>query len=362
MKKSILTDIKLKILIHLTGWAVILIFPQYLFRLIGVEDTRGLFHFYSNTITYGIIFYVSYLYLVPQLYFKNKKVWYFVANLLLIITLYWILYFVARSYYIGISRDPQFQDMMKNMNPESMKPRPFMEAFRIMNFSFTSILISGFALGLSYMDKHISNEQKRKELEKEKLHSELAFLKNQISPHFFFNTLNNIYSLTTFDTPAAQESILKLSKLMRYLLYDSEHGETLLSNEIDFMNNYIALMKLRINPRVNLEVFFPETYNDVSVPPLLFIPFIENAFKHGISSKGKSFIKISMDIKDGRLTFKSENSLGSGNQPSDPAHSGIGLDNVKKRLSLLFPGKHEMNVLQNESIFSVTLDIELKKS
>ncbi|MBP7508004.1 MAG: histidine kinase [Prolixibacteraceae bacterium] len=362
MKKSILTDNKLKILIHLTGWAVILIFPQYIFRLIGVEDTRGLFHFYTNTITYGIIFYVGYLYLVPRLYFRNKKVWYFVATVFLIIALYWILYFVGRSYYIGLSRGPQFQEMMKEMSPESMKPRPFMEAFRIMNFSFTSILISGFALGLSYMDKHRYNEQKRKELEKEKLHSELAFLKNQISPHFFFNTLNNIYSLTTFDTPAAQESILKLSKLMRYLLYDSEHGETMLSNEIDFMNNYIALMKLRINPRVYLEVSFPESYNDISIPPLLFIPFIENAFKHGISYKGKSFIKISMDINQGRLIFITENSIGSDNQPSDSAHSGIGLENVRKRLSLLFPEKHEMLVVQNDNSFIVTLNIEINKS
>jgi hypothetical protein len=360
MKKSVISDNRLKILIHIIGWAVILIFPQYIFRLIGVQDTRGLFHFYTNTITYGIIFYVSYLYLVPKIYFKNKKVLYLVATVLLIIALYLILYFSSKSYLINNGPDRQFQGMMKNFNSE--RPRQYMEAFRIMNFSFTSILIAGFALGLSYMDKHIYNEQKRKELEKEKLHSELAFLKNQISPHFFFNTLNNIYSLTNFDIPAAQESILKLSKLMRYLLYDSEHGETMLSNEIDFMNNYVALMKLRINPRVDLDVSFPVTYNDVSIPPLLFIPFIENAFKHGISSKGKSFIRINMDIVEGKLIFKSENSVGSDNQPSDPAHSGIGLENVKKRLSLLFPGKHEMNVLRNENTFSVTLNIELNKS
>lgn len=362
MKKSVISDNRLKILIHIIGWAVILIFPQYIFRLIGVQDTRGLFHFYSNTIAYGIIFYMSYLYLVPKLYFKNKKLLFFIASALLIITLYFILFFLSKNHYLDPGRGRQFQENMRNINPEALKPRQFMEAFRIMNFSFTSILIAGFALGLSYMDKHIYNEQKRKELEKEKLHSELAFLKNQISPHFFFNTLNNIYSLTNIDTPAAQEAILKLSKLMRYLLYDSEHGETMLSNEIDFMNNYVALMKLRINPRVDLDVSFPVTYNDVSIPPLLFIPFIENAFKHGISSKGKSFIRINMDIVEGKLIFKSENSVGSDNQPSDPAHSGIGLENVKKRLSLLFPGKHEMNVLRDENTFSVTLSIELIKS
>ena len=136
----------------------------------------------------------------------------------------------------------------------------------------------------------------QKETEKEKLNSELAFLKNQISPHFFFNTLNNIYSLISINAEDSQKAVLKLSKLMRYLLYESEQGNTKLSNEIDFMNNYIDLMKLRMNDKVDLTVSFPKKYEDKNIPPLLFIPFIENAFKHGISYREKSFIDINMMV------------------------------------------------------------------
>ncbi len=356
MKLSIITDKRLQVLIHLIGWAFVLLIPQYIYNILGIGDNRAFSHFYANTVTYGIIFYISYLYLVPKLYFENKKGSYIILTFLLIVALYFLLFFFNKYFLYDAEKNRQFEEMMKLLNPDK-KMRPPMEVFRIMNFLFTSLLIAGFALGLGYMDKNREIEKRGKELEKEKLHSELAFLKNQVSPHFFFNTLNNIYSLTTFDTQAAQESILRLSKLMRYLLYDSEHGETQLSNEIEFMNNYIALMKLRINPRVSLNVSFPSEYRDISIPPLLFVPFIENAFKHGISSKETSFINIKMDINHDVLIFTTENSMGSNTQPSDSEHSGIGLDNVRKRLSLLFPGKHEMNVSQDDKVFRVSLKI-----
>ena len=153
------------------------------------------------------------------------------------------------------------------------------------------------------MEKLNQTEKRQKELEKEKLNSELAFLKNQISPHFFFNTLNNIYSLIGINGPTAQESVLKLSKLMRYLLYESEHGETMISHEIDFMNNYIDLMKLRLSSRVELKVDFPKEFSDFPIPPLLFVPFIENAFKHGISARDRSFIHITLKINNNQISF-----------------------------------------------------------
>jgi len=200
--------------------------------------------------------------------------------------------------------------------------------------------------------------EQQKELEKEKLNSELAFLKNQVSPHFFFNTLNNIYALIEVNSNNAQEAVLKLSKLMRYLLYESEQGETQLDSEIDFMNHYIDLMKLRLSPKVDLQVDLPTENTNKKVPPLLFIPFIENAFKHGISYREKSLIHISLKMDDDKIVFSCNNSLG---KPSEEKpvenHSGIGLENVKKRLNLLFPAKHKLNIDQTNNEYIVYLEI-----
>src|SRR5665648_1160959 len=146
-----------------------------------------------------------------------------------------------------IRRPPRSTLSSSSAASDVYKRQP-MKAFGFFNHFISSVLLSGFAIGLGVMDKLKQNEKKQKELEKEKLNSELAFLKNQISPHFFFNTLNNIYSLIGIDGPTAQDSVLKLSKLMRYLLYESEHGETMISSEIDFMSNYIDLCLLYTSP------------------------------------------------------------------------------------------------------------------
>jgi two-component system, LytTR family, sensor kinase len=214
-----------------------------------------------------------------------------------------------------------------------------------------------FSLGMKVLERHAQTEKLQKELEREKLNSELAFLKNQISPHFFFNTLNNIYSLISINQDDSQKAVLKLSKLMRYLLYDSEHGDTLLSSEIDFMNNYIDLMKLRMSSKISLDVDFPQKYDDISIPPLIFIPFIENAFKHGISYREKSFIRISLKSEGGSLNFNCVNSLIHGKEEKDSEHSGIGLENAKKRLNLLFPAKHKLAINRSDSEFDVQLVI-----
>ena len=146
---------------------------------------------------------------------------------------------------------------------------------------------------------------------------------------------------------------------MRYLLYESEHGNTKLSNEIAFMNHYIDLMKLRMSDKISLLVSFPDDYEDVSIPPLLFIPFIENAFKHGISYREKSFIDISMKTMKDTISFRCVNSNMSSGEIFETDHHGIGLENVSKRLNLLFPGRHELKINKSDKIFEVLLDIKL---
>ena len=182
-------------------------------------------------------------------------------------------------------------------------------AMHLYNYTFNAIAFTVFAMGLKILERHAEIEKRRKELEKEKLNSELAFLKNQISPHFFFNTLNNIYSLIGINTTDSQEAVLKLSKMMRYLLYESEQGETNLNAEIEFMNNYIDLMRLRLSDKVKLTISFPVKYDETKIPPLLFISVIENAFKHGISYREKSFIDISMEVSKEMITFRCANSM-----------------------------------------------------
>ena len=225
----------------------------------------------------------------------------------------------------------------------------------------TAFIMSGFAIGLKYSEVMRQNEKERKELEEEMLNSELALLKNQISPHFFFNTLNNIYSLIGINTDEARESVLNLSKLMRYLLYESENGDTRLSREIDFIKNYIDLMKLRLSSRITLNVTLPENYKDLVIPPLLFIPFIENAFKHGTSLQGNSVISISMVITGKNIIFSTQNSVSRSSTEGPVPDSGIGLENVKKRLNLLFPKSHELVIEEKDLLFNVYFKLDVKE-
>ncbi|MFA5327299.1 MAG: histidine kinase [Prolixibacteraceae bacterium] len=356
-----ISDKKISIGLHVIAWIIVISIPLYLNNAFGGGDRHRLYQFYVHALSAVIIFYVGYLWLVPRFFLQNKKLAY--AGILagLILVTYFITSYINDTLLFDAVQDAKFREAMRKLSEGTKNSHSPMRLFGFYNHFIASILISGFAMGLGVMEKLKENEKKQKELEKEKLNSELAFLKNQVSPHFFFNTLNNIYSLIGIDGPTAQESVLKLSKLMRYLLYESEHGETLMSHEIDFMTNYIDLMKLRISQRVELQIDFPKDFPDFSIPPLLFVPFVENAFKHGISYRDRSFITIQMKIEGNRVHFYSENSIGKSNQPEDLQHSGIGLENVKKRLNLLFAGKHELKISSNETTFKVDLSIETEK-
>lgn len=360
MFKSItISDKKITIILHAIALILVIIIPFYLNSVFGGANSHRLYQFYVHTFSAVIIFYLGYLWLVPNFFLQDKKALYLVILVGIILSTYGMTTFINETLLSDAVRDAQFLENYKKVTGEN-KPPPF-KVFGFFNHIVASILISGFAMGLAVMEKLKENEKRQKELEKEKLNSELAFLKNQVSPHFFFNTLNNIYSLIGIDAPTAQESVLKLSKLMRYLLYESEHGETLMSHEIDFMTNYIDLMKLRISQKVELQIDFPKDFPDFSVPPLLFVPFVENAFKHGVSYREHSYITIQMKIEGHHVHFYSENSVGKNNQPEDIQHSGIGLENVKKRLNLLFAGKHELKISSSETIFKIDLTIETEK-
>jgi two-component system LytT family sensor kinase len=359
MPGRILSRKWIQVVIHVLIWAILIIIPIYLSGRYG--DNRRFFRlfFIKDIITYGILFYVNYLILVPVLFFKGKRVKYFIAVVVMIIGFFLISDLTTSSL---IKRSERSQ----NIEPRMERPGESKAAFRmghIYNYTLASIVVIFLSLGLGSLNRQTEIERKQEQLEKEKLNSELAFLKNQISPHFFFNTLNNIYSLIEINKDYAKDSVIKLSRLMRYLLYESDHGETPLSKEIEFMNNYIDLMKLRLTDKVDINVSFPSVDEKLAVPPLLFIPFIENAFKHGNTSRGNSLIHISIEILKESLTFHCKNTItGQNNGSENLSESGIGLENAVKRLNLLFPDTHDLKISREGNIFDVFLKIKLQKT
>jgi len=221
-----------------------------------------------------------------------------------------------------------------------------------------AILILGANLGVAHYFKQRRREDNLKELERQKLQQELEYLKYQINPHFFMNTLNNIHALVDIDPEKAKSTIIELSRLMRYVLYESSKPTILLSKEIDFLKQYIALMRLRYTDKVSISVIMPEDIPGIEVPPLLFISFIENAFKHGVSYEQESFINVSMQLLGGYLNFICENSKNVKQQEGakDP-HSGIGLENVKKRLKLIYGNDYFFLTSDKNDAYEVTLKI-----
>lgn len=369
IKTNQLMNKKIVILIHIAVWTVLFGFFPLLLYIDSDYDPVFLERSIVQAGIFIILFYFNYLVLIPRLIFNKKIFSYTLAiSLLLIICLFVFNYFeqINEKKRIRFRDDKQFEKKFipecaakeKNIFKPQFKPRPSRK-WPYYNFMLISLLISGISLGLRLSEKFIQNEKIRKETEKEKLNSELAFLKNQVSPHFFFNTLNNIYSLVEINTAEGQKAILQLSKLMRYLLYESEHGNTLLSREIEFMSNFVDLMKLRLSQKVDLKVIFPIKYNDIEIPPLLFISFIENAFKHGISYIEPSFINISMSVNKKEIYFWCSNSLVKKEKEDIKTASGIGLENVKKRLELLYPDKYNLVINRTEVFYSVALTIEI---
>ncbi len=204
-------------------------------------------------------------------------------------------------------------------------------------------------------------EAGRKAVENERLTAELNFLKAQINPHFLFNTLNNLYYLAYTQSPATTEVIAKLSQMMRYMIYDSNYTTVPLSKEIEYMENYISLERLRLNDQIPIRFSVaggnPE---GVLIAPLIFITFLENAFKHGVSNNHpQAWINISIELEGRQCLYKVENSKLPYSKPAAESKSGIGLQNVKRRLELSYPNRHNLTVEDTEDRYSVQLNIIL---
>jgi two-component system, LytTR family, sensor kinase len=351
----------LPIILHVLAWLTLVILPQLIINRFWGNNNYVAWEFYFNASVYGFIFYINYLWLVPRFFLSERKPYYFLFAVLVILALYFFSSYIYSHYIHDPAREKAMAEIFEKLGEKKPSHRGPFRQMQVYFFILLSILVTGFSLGLKVLERHSDTEKRQKELEKEKLNSELAFLKNQVSPHFFFNTLNNIYSLIEISKDDAQEAVLKLSKLMRYLLYESEQGKTLLSHEVDFMKNYIDLMKLRLSNKVELKIDFPDKLKEYHIPPLLFVPFIENAFKHGISYREKSFVHIALKSENDVITFQCSNSLTNKKEKTHSEnHSGIGLENVKKRLNLLFPDRHSLKIDTSGNSFDAFLEIDLQ--
>ncbi|MBR4967347.1 MAG: sensor histidine kinase [Bacteroidaceae bacterium] len=209
----------------------------------------------------------------------------------------------------------------------------------------------------------IRRDEHFKELEKEKLRSELEYLKYQINPHFFMNSLNNIHALIDIDKEKAQGAVREMSKLMRYVLYDKASMFIPLEKEIQFLESYVDLMRLRYTEKLEIKVFFASDVQDVYVPSLLFMQFVENAFKHGVTYKKQSFIEISLTVDEANeiVLFTCRNTLpDAGVKTAISAAGGIGVENAKKRLGLLFGDKACLNIDNTGEWYNVELKIPIQ--
>lgn len=224
----------------------------------------------------------------------------------------------------------------------------------------TSVLVSAFVALLRFFSEWHDLEEQRKELRSEKLIAELKFLKNQVNPHFLFNTLNNLYSLAYSKSPKTTEVISRLSQMMRYMVYDSNHDLVPLEKEIEYMQNYISLEKLRLNEDIPITLEIEGDPIQKKIAPLLLIPFLENAFKHGVSNTNpQSWVKTTLTIRGHQLHFEVTNSKLNKQGTAGSSNSGIGLENVQKRLDLKYPQLHDLKIASMDTQFSVKLDIQL---
>lgn len=355
--------------IHLLVWSLFGLFFFYQPVFSGADLTRE--YILRQTITLSLLvlaFYFNSIVLVPALLFRNQTVLYLVTAICVVISIAFVNRWTDRIFIqnqrtgsatFQRSRLPE-RDVSTAPGPPPAEPR-----MRLGLRDILTLIISGLVIGISTAvittQKWQKDNQERKELEKDKITSELSHLKAQINPHFFFNTLNNIYVLTSVDARLAGEAIHQLSRMMRYLLYDTQNEKTLLSQEIAFVKTYISLMQLRLTEAVEININIPTSLNDMPMAPMIFMPFIENAFKHGVSATHPCYIHIMFAQKDNQLNLTIRNSIMKDNSVSLDKGSGIGLVNTRRRLDLLYAGKYKLDIRQDDGArnYSVHLSLDL---
>lgn len=335
MKRLPFIEKRLEIMIHAISWFLVFTFPVMLTEWGNRIDWVQCLRHAIVPLCSCIIFYVNYLYLVPRYLFRNEGGRFLLLNVLCIAMMAWVIHFSH-----GLFWEPSPRPFVPDGIPVPPPPHPWMFWGRhLVMLVFVAGLSTAFRISIRW--RH--TERKLVQAEREKSEAELKNLKNQLNPHFLLNTLNNIYALIAFDGNRAQAAVQELSKMLRYMLYDNQSAKVPLGKELDFIDNYISLMRIRLPKSVEVSVHLDAGKNPLKISPLIFISLIENAFKHGVSPTEHSFISISIEgHADGRIVCEIRNSNFPKNG-TDKSGSGIGLNQVYRRLELAYPGCYEWN-------------------
>ena len=311
---------------HLTLWAFLFLSPLTYWRGTGFDIVHYLMTC-MNPLFLMIVFYLNYLVLTPKLFVAGKHRYDLLINVVLLIVLgtilhYWMVY--VNSIYAPTAR--QSLDTIGTIS-------------YIARDTLNLAIFAAGATALALARRWVTTDQKLRETEAARTQAELSNMRSQINPHFLLNTLNNIYALTAFDAPKAQEAIQELSKMLRHILYDYQQPTVPLKDEVEFLQNYINLMRIRLPNSVEVDAKFNVGNSHLQIAPMLFISLVENAFKHGVSPTEPSFINISVSADEEQIVCDIQNS----NHPKtagDNSGHGIGLQQVQRRLDISYPNNY----------------------
>lgn len=314
---------RIEILLHLAIWLVMFLSPM-MFMNHGRGVTIVQFLMASIvTFAFMLVFYMNYLWLAPRYFDDKHHRYYFIINIIFIVT-------------IGITLHLWMEHIHNLYDSYHPIPNKWNTLGFILRDIFNLVVTAAIATLIRLASRWQKAEQARHDAEAARIEAELKTLRWQINPHFLLNTLNNIYALTAFDTPKAQESIQELSKMLRHILYDNEQPTVPLSEEVEFMENYIKLMRIRLPQSVEVEAQFSIHNSQIRITPMIFISLIENAFKHGVSPTQSSFIHVNMTADTQKVIFDITNSYHPKDRQDRSGH-GIGLKQVQQRLDLVYP-------------------------
>lgn len=293
---------------------------------------------------YALVVYLNLLYLIPN-YLTKNQFWTYLGLLLLSILV--ITPIEALILYLIYSGNPEAQEsVVINLNLYFIPP----------------LLIAIGSTLFKIINDWVRDLREKQELEKRTMQSELRFLKSQINPHFLFNTLNSLYALTLKKSDNAPEIVIKLSEMMRYMLYECNEKHVLLSKEVNYLHNYLALEKLRQPKDIDIKFEVEGNVSHQMISPLMFIPFLENSFKHGLSNNlSDGFVHIYLNVEGEDVKLRIENSKPEKLPVRDPKRKsgGIGLVNVKRRLNLLYPEQYSLNIKDNPKSYAIELGLKL---
>ncbi len=354
MKKSPGVPAASQALIWGAGWLLMLL-------LLSKEDIDFSFWYRSLLIIAGVsvVVFVNLRWLIPNLYLQKKRASYFFASTALLLMVVW----GVHSDFLPWNRgSKESMDRTENIAGRSSRPDDDEAGgnFRWLLRNLPPLFISLLGSSLVAVSRYASEKEKEAmQFEKAKLETEVKFLKSQINPHFLFNALHNIYALTVIKPERASENLLKLSDMLRYMLYDSNEERVPLEREVEYLKSYVELAQLKESRGLDVQFEVGEDYHGLKVAPLLFIPFVENAFKHSqIEDLKNGYVHISLNIKGRKLLFfEVVNSKAQRTYTKDQ-QGGIGLDNVRQRLDLLYPERHQLAIHQTEATFNIHLELD----